>query len=251
MGEFGPRVPFYVAAGISALNLVYGWFVLPETLAPENRRPFDWRRANPFGAFRVFRRYPGVIPMCGVLALFFFATAVYPAVWSFWGIAKFGWSEGMIGLTLAAFGLIVAGFQGGLTGVFVRLFGEHASVLIGLVCAVIVAVGYGTVTAVPVVFLLMLVHGPEGFVHPMLTAMMSKVVPEDAQGELQGGLSALTNLAMLAGTVTFAQVFGHFWAEDRAFRTPNAAFWLAAACLFLTLILFLVTVRRGAGQQGG
>lgn len=244
LGEFGPRVPFYVAAGVSILNFIYGWFVLPETLAPENRRPFDWRRANPFGAFAVFKTYPGVLPLCAVLFLFFFSSSVYPAIWPFWGIAKFGWSEAMVGATLAVFGLIMAGFQGGLSGPAVKRFGEHRVVLIGLCCAVIAALGYGLVGTLTAVVILMLVHGPEGFVHPMLTAMMSKVVPDDAQGELQGGLSAITNVAMLVGTVFFSQVFGFFMREDAAWRTPDAAFYIAAGGLALALLAFVMLTRR-------
>lgn len=244
LGEFGPRVPFYVAAGVSILNFIYGWFVLPETLAPENRRKFEWRRANPFGAFAVFRRYPGVLPLCAVLFLFFFSSSVYPAIWPFWGIAKFGWSEAMVGATLAIFGLIMAAFQGGLSGPAVKRFGEHRVVLIGLCCAVIAAAGYGFVGTLTAVVILMLVHGPEGFVHPMLTAMMSKVVPDDAQGELQGGLSAITNIAMLVGTVFFSQVFGYFMREDAAWRTPDAAFYIAAGGLALALLAFVVLTRR-------
>lgn len=244
LGEFGPRVPFYVAAGVSILNFIYGWVVLPETLAPENRRPFEWRRANPFGALAVFRSYPGVLPLCAVLFLFFFSSSVYPAIWPFWGIAKFGWSEAMVGATLAIFGLIMAAFQGGLSGPAVKRFGEHRVVLIGLCCAVIAAAGYGLIGSLTAVVILMLVHGPEGFVHPMLTAMMSKVVPDDAQGELQGGLSAITNIAMLVGTVFFSQVFGFFMREDAAWRTPDAAFYIAAGGLALALLAFVMLTRR-------
>lgn len=244
LGEFGPRVPFYVAAAVSTLNVAYGLFVLPETLAPENRRPFDWRRANPFGAFRVFRTYPGVLPLCLVLFCFFFASSVYPAIWPFWGMAKFGWSEGMVGLSLAAFGLVMAGFQGGLTGPFVRRFGEHRTALIGLVCAAIAATGYGLAPGLAVVVGLMIVHGPEGFVHPMITAMLSKAVPENAQGELQGGLAAVMNVAMLAGTVVFSQIFGHFMAPGRDGQSPDVAYWVAGACLAATLVLFVTLTRR-------
>ena len=244
LGEFGPRVPFYVAAGVSILNFIYGWFVLPETLAPENRRPFELRRANPFGAFAVFKTYPGVLPLCAVLFLFFFSSSVYPAIWPFWGIAKFGWSEAMVGATLAVFGLIMAGFQGGLSGPAVKRFGEHRVVLIGLCCAVVAAAGYGLVGSLAAVVVLMVVHGPEGFVHPMLTAMMSKVVPDDAQGELQGGLSAITNIAMLVGTVFFSQVFGFFMREGAAWRTPDAAFYIAAGGLALALLAFVMLTRR-------
>jgi MFS transporter, DHA1 family, tetracycline resistance protein len=246
LGEFGPRVPFYVAGALSGLNLIYGWFVLPETLPPEKRRSFEWRRANPFGAFKVFRTYRGVLPMCAVLFVYFFATSVYPAIWPFWGMAKFGWSEAMVGLTLAVFGLVMAGFQGGLTGPAVARFGERRVVIIGLVSAVIAATGYGLAGSLAVVVVLMVIHGPEGFIQPMLTALMSKAVPDDAQGELQGGLSAITNIAMLLGTVFFAQVFGRFMREDAAVQSPDIGFFIAGGVLAVALVIFLALVRRDA-----
>ncbi len=244
LGELGPRVPFFVAAGISLLNLIYGWFVLPETLPPEKRRTFQWGRANPFGAFRVFRHYGQVLPLCGVLFVYFFATAVYPAIWPFWGMAKFGWSEATVGLSLAAFGLIMALFQGLGTGPAVARFGEWRVCLVGLCVAAVVAAGYGLAGSLAVVLVLMVVHGPEGFVHPMLVAMMSKEVPEDAQGELQGGISAIMNVAMLFGTVVFSQIFGHFMQPDVEFRSPDVAYFVSAAVLVVAVGLFLVTTRR-------
>ena len=243
LGELGPRVPFWVAAGISLLNFVYGVFVLPESLAPENRRKFELWRANPFGAFRVFASYPGVLPMVLVLGLFFFSTSVYPAIWTFWGIAKFGWSEAMVGATLAVFGLIAGGFQGVLTGPATKRFGEWSVALFGMVCATLVVLGYGFVGALWGVIALMILHGPEGFVHPLLTTLLTKRVPEDAQGELQGGISAVTNLAMLFGTVFFAFIFGHFWAEGRVWRSTDVAFWVAAGFLGLTTLMFLMLKR--------
>jgi MFS transporter, DHA1 family, tetracycline resistance protein len=243
LGEFGPRVPFFVAAAISAANFVYGWFVLPETLHPEKRRPFDWRRANPFGTFAVFARYKGVLPLCGVLFVFFFASSVYPAIWPFWGMAKFDWSVSMVGLTLAAFGIVAAFFQGVLIGPAVARFGDYRVALAGLCFAVIAAVGYGLVGTLAGVLVLLVIHGPEGFVHPMLTAIMSKAVPDDAQGELQGGISSVMNIAMLLGTVTFAQIFGHFMRPERAWQSPDVAFFVAAAVLALALVLFVATVR--------
>ena len=245
LGEFGSRVPFWVAAGISILNFAYGWFVLPETLAPENRRRFELWRANPFGAFRVFARYPGVLPMVLVMGLFFFCTSVYPAIWAFWGIAKFGWSEAMVGLTLAIFGLIAGGFQGFLTGPVSKRFGESRTALFGMVCATLVLTGYGFVGTLGAVVALMLLHGPEGFVHPVMTAMLTKRVPEDAQGELQGGISAVTNLAMLCGTVFFAFLFGHFMAEGRDWQSPDMAYLVSAACMAVTTVLFAMLKRAG------
>lgn len=239
LGELGPRVPFMVAAAISALNLIYGWFVLPETLPADRRRPFEAARANPFGAFRVFASYRGVLPLCLVLFLFFFASSVYPAIWPYWGMAKFGWSEWVVGITLAVFGVIMAVFQGLGTGLAVKWLGEAQVVIAGLVSATLAATGYGFAWGLVPVVLLMVVHGPEGFIHPMLTAMMSKAVPDDAQGELQGGVSAIMNVAMLAGTLFFAQVFGHFMSPARANPSPDTAFHIAGGLLFATLLLYL------------
>jgi DHA1 family tetracycline resistance protein-like MFS transporter len=246
LGEYGPRVPFYVAAGVSLLNFVFGWFVLPESLPEDKRRPFEVRRSNPFGAFRVFRTYQGVLPMCAVMAAFFFFSSVYPAIWPFWGKARFGWSEATVGLTLAAFGVIMAVFQGVLTGPAVKHFGEFRTVLIGLVSATLAATGYGFAPGLLAVVLLMVIHGPEGFIHPMLTALMSQRVPENAQGELQGGISAITNVAMLFGTLFFAQVFGHFL--DGPWANPNMAYHIAGAGLLLTLGLFLWVVGHDGGK---
>jgi MFS transporter, DHA1 family, tetracycline resistance protein len=241
LGEFGARVPFYVAAGVSALNLIYGYFVLPETLPIDKRRAFEWSRANPFGTFKVFQSYKGVMPLCIVLFVYFFASAVYPAIWPFWSIAKFGWSELIIGLTLAAFGIVTAIFQGALTGPAEKKFGASNVVLIGLVSAVIAVVGYGFAPGIIAVVVLFVVHGPEGFVHPMLTSLMSKAVPENAQGELQGGISSIMAVAMLLGTVFFSQVFSWFMQPNAIWQSPDVAMFTAAGFLLLTLVLFLRT----------
>lgn len=239
LGSFGPRVPFFVAAAISGLNLIYGYFVLPETLA--RPRAFEWRRANPFGAFAVFRGYKGVLPMCAVLFSYFFVSAIYPAIWPFWGMAKFGWSPAMVGLTLAAFGIIMAGFQGGLAGPAAARFGERRVVLFGLFTAVVGLIGYGFAWGLVPVVVLMVIHGPEGFVHPMLTAMMTHNVPDDAQGELQGGISAIMSVAMLLGTVFFSQIFGHFAAQGGAFGN-DIAFFLAGGGMLVCTVLMVVFV---------
>lgn len=244
LGSFGPRVPFWAAAGISLLNFVYGWYVLRESLAPENRRPFELWRANPFGAFKVFSTYRGVLPLCLVMGFFFFATSVYPAVWSFWGIAKFGWSEEVVGLTLAVFGLVTALFQAFLTGPAMARFGESGTALLGLVCSVAVLFGYGLAGGLVAVLCLALLHGPEGFVHPIMTAMLTKRVPEDAQGELQGGISAVTNVAMLFGTLFYATVFAHFMAEGRTWQSPDMAYFVAAGCTLLVLVLYMAFIRH-------
>lgn len=239
LGEFGARVPFFVAAGLSILNFAYGWFVLPETLAPENRRPFSLARSNPIGALKVFAQYRGVVPLSAVMFLYFLATAVYPAIWAFWGIAAFGWSEATVGLTLAAFGLITAIVQGGLTGPVVKWLGERNAAIFGLVMAVVALIGYGLAPGLLAVLILLVIHAPEGFVHPALTAMMSREAPEDAQGEIQGGIASLQSIGMLLGTVVFAQVFGWFTVPGSPPAAAGYPYLLAAIMLAATLAYFL------------
>ena len=239
LGAYGPRVPFFVAACVSLLNFVYGYFVLPETLKPAQRRSFKWQRANPLGTLQIFRSYRGVVPLCAVLFTYFFATSVYPAIWPFWGIAKFGWSAKMIGLTLAAFGIVMAITQGVLTGSVVKALGQWNTALLGLVVAVIGAIGYGWAPSLGFILLFLIIHGGEGFVHPMLTAIISQEVPDDAQGELQGGLSSIMSIAMLLGTLFFSQIFGYFMSGNAGFISPNVAMYVSAVISVGSLLLFV------------
>ena len=238
LGTFGPRVPFYAAAGISLLNFVFGYFILPETLPREKRRPFDWARANPIGTFKVFRQYRTVWPLCALLGLYFFATSVYPAIWPFWATAKFGWGSTLIGTTLAAFGITMAITQGLLTGPLVKRFGELNLTGVGFFSGMISCALYAFAPNLISVLMILIIHAPEGFVHPMLNAIMSKEVPQNAQGELQGGLSGIMNIAMAVGTVFYSLSFGYFARENPIYISPGAPFLIAATLLFAGLVAF-------------
>ncbi|MCB1433501.1 MAG: TCR/Tet family MFS transporter [Alphaproteobacteria bacterium] len=239
LGEVGVRVPFVVAAGLSILNFVYGYFVLPETLSRNHRRPFSIRRSNPLETLRVFRSYRGVVPLGIVTFGYFTATSVYPAIWSFWGIARFGWSEATIGLTLAAFGLVMAITQGLLTGPTVRWLGERKTVFFALITAIVSAAGYTLAPGLTAVLLLFIIHAPEGFLQPSLTALMSKEAPANAQGELQGGIASLQSIASLIGTFFFAQAFGWFMAPNPIIITPSAGFFICMVLLIATFAYFV------------
>jgi MFS transporter, DHA1 family, tetracycline resistance protein len=239
LGAYGPRVPFFVAAGISLLNFVFGYFVLPETLKSEQRRRFEWARANPFGTFKVFKSYPGVLPLCVVMFIYFFAAAVYPAIWPFWGIAKFGWSAAMLGITLAIFGTLMALVQAFLTAPAVKYFGESRLTIIGLISAVIGSIGFAAAPQFTFVAVALLLYAPEGLVQPMLSALISKLVPDDAQGELQGGLASIMSISMLLGTLFFSQIFGYFMSGRAGFVSPNVAMFVSAAISLVALVIFM------------
>jgi DHA1 family tetracycline resistance protein-like MFS transporter len=145
----------------------------------------------------------------------------------------------MVGLSLAAFGIVTAVFQGALSGIGAKIFGEARLALIGLCLGAIVLVAYGLVAAPWMVFALMVVHGPEGFVHPMITAILTRLAPEDAQGELQGGLSGIMSLAMLFGTVFFGQVFGYFMSGTAPITSPDVGFWIAGGVVAAATLLYV------------
>jgi DHA1 family tetracycline resistance protein-like MFS transporter len=245
LGEFGPRVPFWVAAALSAANFLFGLVVLPETLPADQRRPFLWREANPLGVLLVFRRYPGVLPWALVTALYFVGSSIYPAIWPFWGMAKFDWTATTTGLTLAVAGLGMALLQGLGTGPAVARWGERPLALVGLALSSLSCLAFGLATATEIVLVLLVVHAFEGFAHPSLSALMSRAVPANAQGALQGGVAALQSLSMLVGTVLFTQVFGYFLTPEAPVQSPDVAFFMAAAVVGLGLLLFVATNPEG------
>jgi MFS transporter, DHA1 family, tetracycline resistance protein len=239
LGQFGPRVPFFVAAFISILNFTYGYFILPESLPVETRRPFSLARSNPFGTFKVFLSYRRVLPLCAVLFLYYTAISIYPAIWAFWGIARYQWSEFTIGLTLAFFGLLMAITAGFLTGPTVKRLGESRTVILGLTVAVIADVCFAYAPGTIAVLLITLINAPEGMADPALTALMSKEAPANAQGELQGGIASAKNVAMLVGTPLFAQIFGMFLMEGTPAQASQASFLTAAIICAAALLVFL------------
>ena len=246
LGEFGPRMPFWAAAVLAAANFLFGLMILPETLPPERRRPFSWRRANPVSLLKVFRGYPTVLPLAAILTLYHFAGSAYPTLWAFWGIAQFGWTELTIGVTLALFGLMAAVVEGGLSGPFVRWFGEHRLIVAGLAIGAVCSFGFGMATTMTAVIVLLVVTSLEGLVNPCLIARMTSEVPDDAQGELQGGLSSLANLAMLCGAIFFTQIFGWFIRPDAIEPRPGAPYLVAAGLYVIALLAYLVVTRRRA-----
>lgn len=244
LGSYGPRVPFVAAALLSLANFIYGYFVLPETLPPEQRRRFELSRANPFGAFKVFRTYPSVLPLCIVLFIYYCSVSVYPAIWSFWAVARHGWSELTTGMSLAVFGLLSAVVQGLLTGKFISRFGERRTVIIAMLAGTAGAVGFAFSPGLTAVLLVTVLNAPEGLADPALTAAMSHQAPANAQGELQGGIASAKNLAMLLATPLFAETFGAVLSSHGAITASHVTLLLAAGFCSLALALFVAVTRR-------
>ncbi|WP_413988281.1 TCR/Tet family MFS transporter [Labrys okinawensis] len=239
LSHFGDRAPFFLAAGLSIVNVIYGYFVLPETLARDKRRLFTLRRANPLGALVAFRHHPLVLGFGAALFLHFLATNVYPAIWAYYTIYRYGWSELEVGLSLAAFGVITAIVQGGLVGPFIKRFGEWMAAVISLTVECIIAVGYGLASHGWMIYALLVVGALQGVAMPAINAMMTHEVDENAQGELQGAIASLMGIAAIVSPLLGTQLFGLFAGPGAVMELPGAPFFLTA---FLSLIALWVFV---------
>ncbi len=240
LGEYGDRASFYAAAALAGLNFLYGLIVFPETLAFENRRPFGLSRANPLGAWRVMRGVPGMTGVAIVLLLWQIASLVYPMTWSFYAIAKFGWSTRLIGLSLAAVGVVIAFSQVFITGPAVKRFGERNAATIGLVVAVAGFITYAFITATWMAFAAMAFIALQSLVQPSLMAMLSRRATPETQGEVQGISAMAMGLGSIAGPLVLTAPLARFTAADAPVYFPGAAFVIAA----LFGIAALVMLRR-------
>ena len=245
LAEFGTRAPFVAAACLAAANMVFGAIVMRETLKPENRRPFRLLRANPFAAFRNVAKMPQNTRLLAVYFLHEFGFFVYPVIWAYFTIARFGWSPGQVGLSLALFGLGFAVVQAGLIGPVLRLLGRQGSMVAGTLAGIASFAGLTVVGSGAVALMLIPVAVLGGFVVPALRAELSDRVGPDQQGELQGLMSSLRAVGMMAAPLVFTWTFAAFTGPGAPVDLPGAAFGIAALLNLAALALLLR--RRGGG----
>ncbi|MEW9304870.1 TCR/Tet family MFS transporter [Labrys neptuniae] len=244
LAGLGPRAPFFAAAALSLANLVYGYFVLPETLPPEKRRPFALSRANPLGTLIAFRHHPFLLGAGLVLFLHFLANNVYPAIWAYYTIYRYGWSEFYVGLSLAAFGVITGIVQGGLVGAIIRHLGEWRTAAICLALEAVVLVAYGLANRGWMIYALLGFSSLAGIAMPAINAMMSHQVDDDAQGELQGAISGLMGITAILSPAMATQLFGVFAGKEAVIELPGAPFFAAAIIAALALLAFLAVPEK-------
>lgn len=244
MGEFGPRVPFYATGALALLNATFGYFALPETLKSENRRPLDWKRANPLGAFSEMRKHPMVLGL--MVAYFFFLVAhqALPAIWAYFSIAKFNWSQSQIGLSLAYVGVLMMICQAFLIRWVINRYGSRITAYLGLSCAFLSFLGYAFASQPWMVFFFMTVGAAQGFLGPSVQGIMSARIAANAQGELQGALGSVASLAAIVSPPVMTGIFGYFTAASAPFYFPGSSFLLAALLTLLSFFLFVPYLRK-------
>lgn len=245
LGDVGIRVPFLFAAGLSFLNFLYGLFILKETLAPENRRPFSFKRSNPVGSFIQIVKYKELANMFFVIFIYYLAGTAIQHTWVYLTKEKFLWDELDVGISLAVVGVFVAIVQGGLAGIFAKKWGDVNTAYIGLITFVLATVGIGLANEGWMLYALMVPYAFTGLAGPTIQAIMSKNTKASEQGELQGSITSIVSLAEIVGPIFMMALMS--WTtvgmpeDERIYGSP---YFAAAIFVAIGFFFFRRAVRK-------
>lgn len=249
LGELGPRVPFWAAAALALINVTYGFFVLPESLPPESRRPFDVRRANPIGALIQMRRHPTLLGLLVVMIPYQIAHDANPAVWGYYAMHKFDWSVSDVGWSLFVVGATIMFVNAVLVGPTIERLGEKGAVFLGFGAMSVGFAIFAFATESWMMFLGIFPFALVGVASPALRGMMANRVPTDAQGELQGATSSLMSLVMIGSPLLMTHLFHRYSREGAAIDFPGAPFLAASLLALLAVVLFALASRSPDPHQ--
>ncbi len=241
LGELGPRVPFFAAAGMAFANALFGFLFLRESLAAENRRPFRLARANAFAALAALSHQSRtVLWFVAALGVWQLAHIVYPAMWAFVATATFGWSEWQIGLSLTAVGVGSATVQGLVLPRLVPRIGEVRAAGVGIAAVALVSLVYAFVRFDPLIYAALVFNGLQGLVQPSIAALNSRAVDASSQGELQGATQSIGSLAQIAGPPFYAMIFARFSGPESIAPIPAMPLLVSA---FVAVVAYLLILR--------
>ena len=238
------RLPFWVSAGLTLTNAMYGFFILPESLPPEKRRPFKWSRANPIGSLRMLASKTGLLPMALILFLYQLSHQVFQTVFVIYTDTRFQWNGKMVGSALAIVGILNFIVQGGLIRPAVKRYGERILVFVGLLSGIIGFTSYSIASTSQMFFACTILFGLMGFFSASIQGVMSKSLATNEQGQLSGTFSSLNGIAGMIGPTLFTEVFRWTIVPGTSTYFPGAPFALAATVLVVALVLATQFVPR-------
>jgi len=251
LGDYDLRLPFYVAGALTLLNWLYGFFVLPESLAPENRRAFSWARSNPVGSLLALRSHPIAFGLAGTYFLLNVAHQVFPSTWVLYTSHRYDWTAKQTGLSLAMVGLMAGLVQGGLTRVVVKKLGEARTAVLGMMVAVMASIGYGLATEGWMIYWILLCGSLGSVTGPAVQSLISRSVGADEQGGVQGSLASLASVAGILGPLLATNLFAYFISARAPANVPGAAFFFSALLLLCGLLLAMRSFRSGLHRGHG
>ncbi len=244
LGHYGSRVPFFASAGLALLNWLYGYFVLPESLSKDHRREFDWKRANPLGSLMHLKKYPVVSGLVASITLLYIAAHAVQSTWTYYTMSKFGWDERLVGYSLGFVGLTVGIVQGGLIRVVIPKLGQHKSVYVGLSLYAIGFVLFAFASQTWMMFAFMIPYALGGIAGPSIQGIISKHVPPNEQGELQGALTSLMSATSIFGPLLMTNLFAYFTSTAAPFHFPGAPMLFGAALTIVSAFLAFRTLQH-------
>ncbi len=244
LGQYGSRVPFYGVSILCFINWLYGYFILPESLAFEHRKKFSWKRANPIGAFFFFRKYPVIFPYILALGFIYIAAHAIQTNWSYFVIYRFNWNEKMIGISLGVMGLLVGLVQGGLVRFTSKKLGNEKSILYGFFMYSIGMLLFAFSNQAWMMFVVLIPYCLGGIAGPAIQAMMSNKISPSDQGEMQGAITSLMSACAIIGPLLMTNVFYFFTHKDAPFIFPGASFFLGFVLMLIASLIVLSTNRQ-------
>ncbi len=244
LGQYGARVPFYAASGLCLINFLYGLFVLPESLPKENRRPFDWKRANPIGSLMGLKRHPELLGLIGALVLVYIAGHAMQTNWTFFTMYKFNWSEKLVGISLGVSGVMAALVQGVLIRYLQPKLGNERSIYYGLILYSIGMLLFAFASESWMMFAFLVPYGLGGICGPALQSVISSQVPNSEQGELQGALASLVSLTSIIGPPLMTNIFFYFTHDKAPFKFAGAPFFLGFVLMGISAFVAYYTFAR-------
>jgi DHA1 family tetracycline resistance protein-like MFS transporter len=248
LGGMDPRLPFWVAAGLSFANTLYGLLILPESLPPDRRSPFRWKSANPMGALRLLRSDRVLAGLSVVTFVAQVAHVVLPSTFVLYATYRYGWDAKTVGLTLAMVGICAMAVQGAAIGPIVKHLGERRALLLGLSSGALGFLIFGLAPSGALFWLGIPVMALWGVSGAALQALTTQLVTPDQQGQLQGATTSVQSLSQLLGPFLFNLTFAYFIGAQAPLQLPGAPFLLASALLVLALVIAArATAPRAAG----
>ncbi len=237
LGEISPQAPFFGAAILAALNLAYGYFVLPESLPPEKRRPFTLKRANPISAIRSVAEFPLLRRVLIVMLIYGIAFNVFQSVWAYYGELRYDWTPRTLGLSLAFFGVATVIVQALLVSPTIKALGEKRTIMLAFAVDIVIFTVIAFISDGNIAIIVGPISSVGAMAQPALQGVMSRNTADDQQGVLQGVISSIRSLSMIIAPLVMTQVFAYFSKPDTSYFFPGAPFILSAILLVICVVI--------------
>ncbi|EHO06205.1 multidrug resistance protein [Myroides odoratimimus CCUG 12901] len=246
LGHYGARVPFYVAAVLCLLNFLYGYFMLPESLDKSKRRSFEWKRANPISSFQFLFKHPKISNLVFALVFINIGLHAVQSNWHFFTMYKFSWTERLVGISLGILGLLIGLVQGVLIRWSAPKLGEQKSIYLGLLFYALGLLLFAFANQGWMMLVFLIPYSLGGICGPSLQSLISKSVPSDQQGELQGALTSLVSVTSIIGPPVMTNLFYYFTHESASFEFSGAPFLLASLLMFISAVFIYYSFKNNS-----